>query len=226
MSTSFELERDNSNSKAIERGLVSYKQQWKASQVSRPAGSHESLKKARAKKHQVPSMLLTCSLALLLAGQTLALQVETPSHGLDPPPETTTGAPSDLITGAPLEIQAPQVSNSSKLKPVNFSLVDELFESTLEDDELVQRWRRMDSQLQEGMRSILKMVFPQIVAISQDAKVSGDCSGGILKWILSLRNLRSWAIKSKSTLLFHNACSCQENFLTTSRTANSARCHR
>lgn len=85
----------------------------------------------------------------------------------------------------------------NKLKPVNFTLVDEIFESVLSEDEVVKRWKHMDSQLQDGMKSILKMLFPQIVSISQDAKVSGECSGGILKWILSLRNLRSWSIKSK-----------------------------
>lgn len=85
----------------------------------------------------------------------------------------------------------------TKLKPINFTLVDETFDAALSEDEVVKKWKFMDSQLQDGMKSILKMVFPQIVALSQDAKVSGDCSGGILKWILSLRNLRSWAIKSK-----------------------------
>lgn len=113
--------------------------------------------------------------------------------------ETSTQEPSEsasLPTNQDDQLR-PQVSNSSKLRPVNFSLVEEMFESVLADDEVVRRWRQMDSQLQDGMKSILKMLFPQIVSISQDAKVSGDCSGGILKWILSLRNLRSWAIKSK-----------------------------
>lgn len=86
-------------------------------------------------------------------------------------------------------------NTANKLKPVNFTLVDEIFEAVLSEEDVVKRWKFMDSQLQDGMKSILKMIFPQIVSISQDAKVSGDCSGGILKWILSLRNLRSWAIK-------------------------------
>lgn len=95
---------------------------------------------------------------------------------------------------------------ANKLKPVNFTLIDEVFESVLTEDEVVKRWRQMDSQLQDGMKSILKMLFPQIVALSQDAKVSGECSGGILKWILSLRNLRSWAIKSEFRFLTgHNS---------------------
>lgn len=46
-----------------------------------------------------------------------------------------------------------------------------------------------------GVRSILKMIFPPLVAMSTDAKVSGNCSGAILKWILNLRNLRTWAVQ-------------------------------
>lgn len=117
--------------------------------------------------------------------------------------ETTTGSsPASFVpvTIAPNVVHfEPTASpaNASKLKPVNFTLVDEVFAATLDEEELVKRWKNMDAQFQDGIRSILKLVFPQIVAISQDAKVSGDCSGGILKWILSLRNLRSWAIKSK-----------------------------
>lgn len=41
------------------------------------------------------------------------------------------------------------------------------------------------------------MIFPHVVALASDAKVSGNCSGAILKWILNLRNLRSWAVKSE-----------------------------
>lgn len=90
-------------------------------------------------------------------------------------------------------------TNSQQHKPknVNFTQVDEQFNAVLGHEELLSKWRLMDNQMQEGVRSILKMIFPQIVAISQDAKVSGECSGGILKWILNLRNLRSWAIKSE-----------------------------
>lgn len=96
--------------------------------------------------------------------------------------------------GEPINISS---NNTNKLRGVNFTQVNELFEAVLSEVEVAKKWKAMDAQIQDGMRSILKMLFPQIVAMSQDAKVSGECSGGILKWILSLRNLRSWAIKSK-----------------------------
>lgn len=90
------------------------------------------------------------------------------------------------------------------LKNVNFTQVDEIFNSVIGDLELVNKWRLMDTQIQDSVKGILKMIFPQIIAVSQDAKVSGECSGAILKWILSLRNLRSWAIRSEYSLRHSN----------------------
>lgn len=124
----------------------------------------------------------------------------TPSVELD----LTSATITESTTTSNGELQQPQSepinisgNNTNKLRGVNFTQVNELFEAVLSEEEVAKRWKNMDAQIQDGIRSILKMLFPQIVAMSQDAKVSGECSGGILKWILSLRNLRSWAIKSK-----------------------------
>lgn len=51
------------------------------------------------------------------------------------------------------------------------------------------------ASLSTGVRAALKFIFPQVVSMASDAKVSGACSGGMLKWILNLRNMRSWAVK-------------------------------
>lgn len=110
-----------------------------------------------------------------------------------PPPATTIADSGDLST--PINFNNVRQQQHVKIRPVNFTLVDEVFNSALNDSEVIDKWKKMDNSLQDGMKSILKMIFPQIVSLSHDAKVSGDCSGGILKWILSLRNLRSWAIK-------------------------------
>lgn len=135
-----------------------------------------------------PKAVLTAS-----SEQTTTAAVATTTTTTESTSTTTTMSSEIEPTNSPTA----QNATANKLRPVNFTLVDEVFESVLADDEVVRRWRHMDAQFQDGIRSILKLVFPQIVAISQDAKVSGDCSGGILKWILSLRNLRSWAIKSE-----------------------------
>lgn len=155
-------------------------------------------------RHLAPSLIVAgafltlCSVFCI----TQAQQQDTGSNSTLPPESTTTfrSVSTDPELNPDLSettTLAGSANNNTfnKLKPVNFRLVDEVFEAVLSEAEVVRRWKFMDSQLQDGMKSILKMIFPQIVSISQDAKVSGDCSGGILKWILSLRNLRSWAIK-------------------------------
>lgn len=122
--------------------------------------------------------------------------------------EPTTAASSTLSTasvtsgdspGDTTIANQPEASTTEKTKtkipPVNFTLVEEQWNAILDEDEAVTKWRRMDKQMTDGVKSILKIVFPQIVAMSSDAKVSGQCSGAILKWILNLRNLRSWAVK-------------------------------
>lgn len=84
----------------------------------------------------------------------------------------------------------------SKIPAVDFRLVDEQFEAASANESLVvAKWRHMDKQMVDGVRAILKVIFPHVVAMSTDAKVSGNCSGAILKWILNLRNMRSWAVK-------------------------------
>lgn len=170
---------------------------------------HNNKQYSHQTKHLLRSLIagasLTFCLLVFCIAQTQALQQQdsTGSNSTLSPEITTTFR--SVLNDPELNPDLSETTNNAnnnnnnntinKLKPVNFTLVDEIFEAVLSEEEVVKRWKFMDSQLQDGMKSILKMIFPQIVSISQDAKVSGDCSGGILKWILSLRNLRSWAIK-------------------------------
>lgn len=157
----------------------------------------------RTRSQRASEIIVHLASIVLLLALTISSHIE--AYQLDEEATTSTASLTPVTIGPNVDqfepTPAPASANASnpasKLKPVNFTLVDEIFEASLGEEELVRRWRNMDAQFQDGIRSILKLVFPQIVAISQDAKVSGDCSGGILKWILSLRNLRSWAIKSK-----------------------------
>lgn len=158
----------------------------------------------RRKSPRVPKLKDIVLLMLILASIYLPLEIYCQTTAdttlTDSPLETTSTESaikleSDWFSEEPTIV--PNNNSINKIKPVNFTLVDEIFDAALENDEVTQRWRNMDMHLQDGMKSALKMVFPLIVSISQEAKVSSDCSGGILKWILSLRNMRSWAIKSK-----------------------------
>lgn len=110
-------------------------------------------------------------------------------------PTTTTSTTTTTTTQAPPQTAGGGGSRTVKIPPVNFTLVDELFTKTLEDDEVAAKWQKMDKTLIEGVRSVLKIIFPHIVSMASDAKVSGNCSGAILKWILNLRNLRTWAVQ-------------------------------
>lgn len=107
----------------------------------------------------------------------------------------TTEAAVSNSTAASVPAESSTRPAKAKIPPINFTRVDELFDAIYDEREVELKWRHMDKQITDGVRAILKMVFPHAVAMSTDAKVSGSCSGAILKWILNLRNLRSWAVK-------------------------------
>lgn len=85
---------------------------------------------------------------------------------------------------------------------IDWNEVEKNWKATLPEEEVGKKWADMEKNLKNGVRSLLRTIFPQIVSMSSDAKVSGNCSAGILKWIISLRHLKGWAIKSKFLLTF------------------------
>jgi hypothetical protein len=93
---------------------------------------------------------------------------------------------------------APAKSNSTKNFTIDWNEVEKKWQATLPEEEVGKKWQEMETGLKNGVRSLLRTIFPQIVSMSSDAKVSGNCSAGILKWIISLRHLKGWAVKSES----------------------------
>ncbi|KAG9509801.1 hypothetical protein GZH46_01670, partial [Fragariocoptes setiger] len=87
------------------------------------------------------------------------------------------------------------MSSASKIPRINYTDIETAFNAALSEDEVRQRWTKMNNTIKKGVQEVVKMVFPHIASLATDAHVSGDCSGGMLKWMLNLRNLRSWAIK-------------------------------
>lgn len=81
--------------------------------------------------------------------------------------------------------------------PIDWAQVERDFDRVLSDEEVLHRWDSMEANMKSGMRTLLRSIFPKVVAMSTDAKVSGNCSAGILKWVVSLRNMKTWAMKSK-----------------------------
>jgi len=100
------------------------------------------------------------------------------------PPLTTTPSPK---TG----------NTTAKNFTIDWNEVNKKWHETISEEEVGKKWTDMEKGLKNGVRSLLRTIFPQVVAMSSDAKVSGNCSAGILKWIISLRHLKGWAIKSK-----------------------------
>lgn len=143
--------------------------------------------------------------SLLISDRSGATDEDTKNATTSSSQQTTAAATASTTTSSVDQADLVDPTNLSQTtstpKPVNWTLVEQEFEAVLSDEQVANKWHSMEQHFSDGIKSILKMIFPQIVAISQDAKVSGDCSGGILKWILNLRNLRSWAIKSKYQLL-------------------------
>ena len=111
-------------------------------------------------------------------------------------------------TGDDDEDDKTSTTTASSVKPANataknftidWNEVDKHWQATISEEEVGKKWANMEKSLKNGVRSLLRTIFPQIVSMSSDAKVSGNCSAGILKWIISLRHLKGWAVKSKST---------------------------
>lgn len=100
-------------------------------------------------------------------------------------------------TPAPKLTNAATGNATAKNFTIDWNEVDKKWKETISEEEVAKKWGEMEKGLKNGIRSLLRTIFPQVVAMSSDAKVSGNCSAGILKWIISLRHLKGWAIKSK-----------------------------
>lgn len=93
---------------------------------------------------------------------------------------------------------SPKAGNATaKNFTIDWNEVDKAWRKTTPEEEVIKKYADMEKGLKNGVRSLLRTIFPQVVSMSSDAKVSGNCSAGILKWIISLRHLKGWAVKSK-----------------------------
>jgi len=98
-------------------------------------------------------------------------------------------------TPAPKSTTAAPGNGTVKNFTIDWNEVDKKWKETISEEEVAKKWTDMEKGLKNGIRSLLRTIFPQVVSMSSDAKVSGNCSAGMLKWIISLRHLKGWAIK-------------------------------
>ncbi|KAG9508916.1 hypothetical protein GZH46_02578 [Fragariocoptes setiger] len=99
-------------------------------------------------------------------------------------------------TGTTSDSNATSVESSNRIPAVNYTLVEQEFNYVVpNDDELVRKWKALDATMKSGIQAAVKSLFPRIVSMATDARVSGDCSGAMLKWMISLQSMKSWSIK-------------------------------
>ncbi|KAI1303195.1 Nose resistant to fluoxetine protein 6 [Halotydeus destructor] len=109
--------------------------------------------------------------------------------------ETTTTVTTTSTTSVPMVDEKMAANKTVKNHTIDWDKVEENWRKVLTEDEVKVKWDKMEESTKNGIRSLLRSIFPQIVSMSSDAKVSGNCSAGILKWIISLRHVKGWAIK-------------------------------
>ena len=118
-------------------------------------------------------------------------------------PASATSADDTLGDSSSASSTAPKVATNAdgekknKSSKIDWNEVEKHWDATTTEEEVAKKFLDMENGAKDGVRSLLRSLFPRIVAMSSDAKVSGNCSAGILKWIISLRHLKGWAIRSK-----------------------------
>lgn len=80
---------------------------------------------------------------------------------------------------------------------LNMSQVDEIYSAERHNDEreTAESWHKMSKKLKKGLGSIIGTIVPFALNMSQEAKVSGNCTGAVLKWVLSINSLKAWALR-------------------------------
>lgn len=80
---------------------------------------------------------------------------------------------------------------------LNMSQIDEIYAAGRHSDEqeTAESWLRMSKKLKRGIGSIIGSMVPYALNMSQEAKISGNCSGAMLKWVLGMNQLKAWALR-------------------------------
>lgn len=101
-------------------------------------------------------------------------------------------AQSDKIKISP-EDESPAPSRFSK---VNMTHSDLVFETgTKNEQESADAWHDLQKKTKKGLTKIIGALVPFALNMSSEAKISSNCSGAFLKWILSMNQLKAWSLK-------------------------------
>lgn len=92
--------------------------------------------------------------------------------------------------------QASTFQAPKPLRHINMTQVDEMYvRGHKKQEEIVESWHRMSKRLKGVLNSIIGSIVPYALNMTQEAKISSDCSGAMLKWVLSMNQLKSWALR-------------------------------
>uniref|UniRef100_A0A6G1S6Z5 Nose resistant-to-fluoxetine protein N-terminal domain-containing protein n=1 Tax=Aceria tosichella TaxID=561515 RepID=A0A6G1S6Z5_9ACAR len=79
---------------------------------------------------------------------------------------------------------------------LNMSQIDQVFVHGVKNEqESVENWHRMGKKLKKSIGGIIGSIVPYALNMSQEAKISSNCSGAMLKWVLSMNQLKAWALR-------------------------------
>lgn len=97
------------------------------------------------------------------------------------------------------ETTQPNEQNSAHERPIyhiNMSKIDDIYVNGHKDEqEIAESWNRMGKKLKKGIGNIIGSMVPFALNMSQEAKISSNCTGAALKWILNMNQLKSWALR-------------------------------
>ncbi|KAG9509995.1 Nose resistant to fluoxetine protein 6 [Fragariocoptes setiger] len=80
-------------------------------------------------------------------------------------------------------------------KPVNMTEIDQLFKAFKPEAEVVEIWQTLNSKLKDGVKSLLGGIVPTALDLIHETRISTECSGAMLKWVLSMNQLKSWSLR-------------------------------
>lgn len=115
----------------------------------------------------------------------------------EPSAKLTVATPS--TDDAPLETASPEVPTNlvrQVATKLNISQLNQIYNQAHKDErETVESWQRMGKKLKKGVGNLIGSLVPYALNMSQEAKISSNCSGAMLKWVLSMNQLKSWALR-------------------------------
>lgn len=99
----------------------------------------------------------------------------------------------DDTTKPPKQVQH---AHAPATKLINMTHIEEIYTKGHKDrDEIVQSWHKLSGRLKGLIGKAIGSIVPLALNMTQEAKISSNCTGAMLKWVLNLNQLKSWALR-------------------------------